>query len=828
MDTTFAAFHARDYDALLLAGSLVALLGATVYLFGGKEFVEVIVGLYIRKTHRIRKKGEPPIIYGDPKVGVNDLIWGDPWGFLKECRSKHGEIFTLRIATNSTDSREYQYQTFVMDPSIAYTTALGSKNVDKEPTSRQALQRFGCQQLLSTRKGVFSLGRHLRHACIHEAYGDLFLTMQANTKKLAFSSLSGHAWPPAKTDKSIDLEGKGEFIRSVERLAFRIMVESMYGEGVASDELENAFLTIHHHDPVLQRMRIAGQELGWKPNKKLEDAEAVLQKFLSDEAQLGREGTISPIILHMDAIAEEFNLPREEAYQLKKGMMWAALLNVQQVCVWTFLSVFHHKNVLEALRDEVKAARESGNSSPNDLFERNEVTNMALLDMVLWETLRVYSRSNLIRVSVADHEVTIRQAGASATSKYAIRKNDWVASFPRELHQSEAFVPGGWDPLNRKDKSAKFYNKTMQNAMYAFGMGNGQCPAYKFGLDAVKIMLIHLVENYDFEFDMDGLPKQEKSGVHAVPCPVGPVDFRLVPLNNKKRNVRGLFKKAGLVTVSALRWKQLANLKYRSASMRTSLLSVPNHYEHDLNDDEAASMVKDIVMIDANSDDIYYVMLRLPHDALRLYLKRMVNCKIVPSKAGIQHFFEWYPSFYSVVLSHISLSKEGLYFPWMNGLEIPKSSELKENHHILVKGMADISSYISDLKLRKNQLTENGNDCLDVAVDIESKVKKLATSMMSHLALEEVELPIARRSVAKGASYSELSFLHIMQGIADNLLSKNEGGILFLSLIGRVLETGAWKPCTYTDTFLEDLDKKMPEGWRKEAMDSINFEKEGI
>ena len=176
---------------------------------------------------------------------------------------------------------------------------------------------------------------HISHLLIAydcpQAYGDLFLAMQANTKKLAFSSLSGHAWPPAKTDKSTDLEGKGEFIKTVERLAFRIMVESMYGEGVASDELENAFLTIRHHDPVLQLMRIAGQELGWKPNKKLEDAEAVLKKCLSDEAQLGREGTVSPIILHMDAIAEEFNLPREEAYQLKKGMMWAALLNVQQV-----------------------------------------------------------------------------------------------------------------------------------------------------------------------------------------------------------------------------------------------------------------------------------------------------------------------------------------------------------------------------------------------------------------------------------------------------------------------------------------------------------------
>ena len=94
-----------------------------------------------------------------------------------------------------------------------------------------------------------------------------------------------------------------------------------------------------------------------------------------------------------------------------------------------------------------------------------------------------------------------------------------------------------------------------------------------------------------------------------------------------------------------------------------------------------------------------------------------------------------------------------------------------------------------------------------------------------------MELPNARRSVAKGASSVELSFLHIMQGIADNLLSNvaaNEGGILFLSLIGRVLETGAWKPCTYTDTFLEDLDKKMPEGWRTEKSQAFSGSERNI
>lgn len=164
--------------------------------------------------------------------------------------------------------------------------------------------------------------------------------MQGNVLKLGFPSLEGQSWPPLESsDQAVEIEGKGEFVRSVERLAFRVMVESMYGEGAASDKLESAvslfsyqclifdnsctktcmyqFLTIHHKDPVLQRMRIAGQELEWKPDPELAAAEEVMESALSDEAQAGRRGTVSPIILHMDAIASEFELPRIEAYQLK-------------------------------------------------------------------------------------------------------------------------------------------------------------------------------------------------------------------------------------------------------------------------------------------------------------------------------------------------------------------------------------------------------------------------------------------------------------------------------------------------------------------------------
>lgn len=163
--------------------------------------------------------------------------------------------------------------------------------------------------------------------------------------------------------------------------------------------------------------------------------------------------------------------------------------------MWTFLNVFNNDEVLNVLRAELASARKANGSKPNDPFSRSEVANMPILEMILWETLRVYSRSNLIRVATTDHEISARHSKSGASSPYKIRKGDWVASFPREFHHSEDIFgenAGCWNPLGRKSKSAKVRNKIVTNAMYAFGVGNGQCPAYKFGVDAVKIMLIHL------------------------------------------------------------------------------------------------------------------------------------------------------------------------------------------------------------------------------------------------------------------------------------------------------------------------------------------------
>ena len=76
-------------------------------------------------------------------------------------------------------------------------------------------------------------------------------------------------------------------------------------------------------------------------------------------------------------------------------------------------------------------------------------------------------------------------------------------------------------------------------------------------------------------------------------------------------------------------------------------------------------------------------MLKLPHDCLRRYLKKMTNYKVEPTTEAILNVATWYHDFHALVSSHISLSKNALYFPWLKNIEVPKSETLVEVNLLL-------------------------------------------------------------------------------------------------------------------------------------------------
>ena len=76
-------------------------------------------------------------------------------------------------------------------------------------------------------------------------------------------------------------------------------------------------------------------------------------------------------------------------------------------------------------------------------------------------------------------------------------------------------------------------------------------------------------------------------------------------------------------------------------------------------------------------------MLKLPHDCLRLYLKKMANYKVESTMEAISNVATWYRDFHVLVSSHISLSKNALYFPWLKNIEVPKSETLVEVNLLL-------------------------------------------------------------------------------------------------------------------------------------------------
>jgi len=215
--------------------------------------------------------------------------------------------------------------------------------------------------------------------------------------------------------------------------------------------------------------------------------------------------------------------------------------------------------------------------------------------------------------------------------------------------------------------------------------------------------------------------------------------------------------------------------------------------------------------------DIYHVMLKLPHDCLRRYLKKMTNYKVEPTTEAILNVATWYRDFHALVSSHISLSKNALYFPWLKNIEVPKSETLLENHAILVSGMSKL------LELTSKSPPEKASDLADYANALESQIKCLARKMMQHLQLEEQELPAARRSVA--GQRPEMSFESVLRGCVDYLVSSEglERSELFLALLVSLFESGQWNVSPGIDALIAKLEETLPSGYRARTTQKLRM-----
>jgi cytochrome P450 len=521
---------------------------------------------YIPPFGRLPYRGEPPMVFGSLLSGVYKDLNENQYVFLKACQAKYGNMFTLRVPNSDAQSvldcdfklgnilgcakqffkvmwYGFRYQTMILDP-YAAVPLFASSSADRIPASRQALGRFGMDNLLSTKEGVKSLGHHLFS---HQGSKDLLVATNHTSRTVAQQVFVGEVGLLAATY---------EFVLPV-------ALDTFFGSGFATEHVMNLF---RRFEPLVP-FRSNGLEA-----KLLADKEQAVAEFVR-VFESNAKPDESAIISNLAEIQDKFGIPLLEIAQMKLLIAWATNANLQHVIFWTLAHLAKDAAVRAELDREVMTSlnnpdwRQDLQDGRLDL-EKKDLDAMVGLTSIMREAMRLYSKPNILRNMARNAVVQVAQLDRHFAS-FRVREGDWVSTFPQiyqhdsrfyehpeefrssrfttldkdgkrvattgikhlkdgetvisrrtsaqGISASDAAVGGGIDSTGVG--SFRDVKKTLTNFTYPFGMGDGHCPASKIAMDIGKIMILHVVAAVDLDLKSP-LPLPELGGVHVVPPPL--------------------------------------------------------------------------------------------------------------------------------------------------------------------------------------------------------------------------------------------------------------------------------------------------------------------
>jgi cytochrome P450 len=286
----------------------------------------------------------------------------------------------------------------------------------------------------------------------------------------------------------------------------------------------------------------------------------------------------SDLLKGLDALTEDFGVSHEEACRAKLAVLWGANVNSQNVTTWTLLHLCSNRDLLHGIMEAVARRFEAATDdwrlslrSGEIAVTKSDLDALPELASLLWEVARRYGKANVMR-SIADDGLVVvaePRARGHGEKAFAVRKGDWISTFPQIFHRDGRFFqsplefrplrflarPAGVSShsatLNTRGERRKstavglkssskvdikarvaghFVDRRGEstNFLMPFGLGGGACPASSMAMDLVKILVLHVLAAIDLEI-LGNIPEAEEGGVHAVPPPARSVAFKYEP-----------------------------------------------------------------------------------------------------------------------------------------------------------------------------------------------------------------------------------------------------------------------------------------------------------
>ncbi|KAM4613000.1 prostacyclin synthase-like [Polymixia lowei] len=436
--------------------------------------------LYFLLAKRSRSKSEPPLDKGViPWLGHALEFGKDAAKFLNRMKTKHGNIFTVRVAG--------RYVTVLLDPH-SYDAVI------EDPVSLD-FTRYA--QVLMER--IFSL--RLPHHKPAQAKAMMKQHFQGVNLSRLNSTMHRHLQALLKAEtlhNQTDWKVDGLFSFSYSFL-FRAGYLTLFGgeENNNGADSENVYKDYQKFDSLLTKM--ARSTL--KPEEK-RTAQSLRQKlceFLAPAGQNEDSGSSPWLRAYRQLLQEE---GADEDMQTKAVLMqlWATQGNVGPATFWLLGYLLTNPEALAAVRREFNSISQMNTSQslPLDRLVRTPV-----FDSALEETLRLTAAPFITREVV--QEKLLRMADGQ---DYLLRKGDRVCLFPFNSPQMDPEIhhePQKYkhDRFLNEDGSEKrdFYKEGKRLKYYTmpWGAGTNGCVGKQFAINTIRQFVYMIFSHYDLE-----------------------------------------------------------------------------------------------------------------------------------------------------------------------------------------------------------------------------------------------------------------------------------------------------------------------------------------
>ncbi|KAK4209468.1 Ent-kaurene oxidase [Rhypophila decipiens] len=153
--------------------------------------------------------------------------------------------------------------------------------------------------------------------------------------------------------------------------------------------------------------------------------------------------------------------------------------------------------LVEALREEVSTVL----AEAGGFWTRNTLQKLKLVDATVRESMRLtpFASVGLPRTVIDPHGISLHSPGG----KFHIPPGTVIATALDGIHRDPVIYPSDDDPncFNPFRDAPQFKSATsLDDGFLAFGYGRHACPGRFFALNEMKIMVAHMVLNYDIEY----------------------------------------------------------------------------------------------------------------------------------------------------------------------------------------------------------------------------------------------------------------------------------------------------------------------------------------